>query len=579
MKTQNQMISHFVKKSAALSLTLALAFALQASFQCSGPQAGPGEVELNGEAVSWESFLMQAELPWSDYMASPTPVSSLEVQMKTPVRAGQDYSGIILDVQEIAIRSEAGGWSALELSPVKLDLIGMASNEQIFYGGAYNLEPGVYTQIRLKLGPDNIVTVNGADYPLTIPSGAIDQSGLKLNGTMTLKPYELTAIVLNFDPQSSIVKTGGQNAKYILKPVIQFEQNENVGKNLALNANEYDMLTNITYEKMVVCRGEDVKIDASFVYPYGAPNNITIAIGEEKSPSKVFTFSSSGIHSINVVATDSVGLYENVRVPILVDDCEIARVDLQEGESVSGKGKSFVAAAPGMSGDLEYTWDFGDGTVVTTKDASVYHMYKNRLQNSRYTSYNVQVSVTDGSEVRTGRLTTTMANFHYAVAMSKGKYMLGARGDSKMNLNGAVYTANYEIENPGAMNAIINTGNMKLTYCDHTKPDAVLSFDPAQAMSSATTVARFGSVTGQLSLPAAQLAGVCSASIRLDGVTEDTGAGVWSSLFFRINIDQAALLPAPPELKQEIDKAVRLLNYPRTVTMEDIYRLRLEGKL
>jgi hypothetical protein len=79
------------------------------------------------------------------------------------------------------------------------------------------MEPGTISQIRLILGPNNSVVVDGVSYPLSTPSA--QQSGLKLQVHQTFEPGVSYEIMLDFDANQSIVEKG--NGEYQLKPVIR----------------------------------------------------------------------------------------------------------------------------------------------------------------------------------------------------------------------------------------------------------------------------------------------------------------------------------------------------------------------
>jgi len=78
--------------------------------------------------------------------------------------------------------------------------------------------PGVMTELRLILGTNNSVVVNGISYELKTPSG--QTSGYKIK--MDPQPLEqggLYRLVIDFDVSVSVHQTG--NGKYMLKPVIR----------------------------------------------------------------------------------------------------------------------------------------------------------------------------------------------------------------------------------------------------------------------------------------------------------------------------------------------------------------------
>ena len=76
---------------------------------------------------------------------------------------------------------------------------------------------GFVSQVRLILGEDNTVLVDGELHDLKTPSA--QQSGLKLNIHDEFLPGEAYTYVIDFVVEKSIVETG--NGNYNLKPVIR----------------------------------------------------------------------------------------------------------------------------------------------------------------------------------------------------------------------------------------------------------------------------------------------------------------------------------------------------------------------
>lgn len=84
--------------------------------------------------------------------------------------------------------------------------------------GDTTMEPGVISELRLVLGTNNTVVVDGVSYELKTPSG--QSSGYKIK--MDPQPMEeggLYRLVIDFDVNVSIHQTG--NGKYMLKPVVR----------------------------------------------------------------------------------------------------------------------------------------------------------------------------------------------------------------------------------------------------------------------------------------------------------------------------------------------------------------------
>ncbi len=130
--------------------------------------------------------------------------------------APANYDAVMVDVVGIevfgsdnvavALTPKAGVYNLLDLSNGIDTLIATG-----------DIEPGTISQIRLILGPNNSVTVDGVVYPLSTPSA--EQSGLKLQVHQTFEPDISYSILLDFDASQSIVMTG--NGAYKLKPVIR----------------------------------------------------------------------------------------------------------------------------------------------------------------------------------------------------------------------------------------------------------------------------------------------------------------------------------------------------------------------
>ena len=106
---------------------------------------------------------------------------------------------------------------------VNLDVTAKVYNLLDFVNGldtliaSADVKSGSLSQVRLILGDENSVRVDGVEYPLTTPSA--QQSGLKLNMNSELIPGVDYDLLLDFDANKSIVPTG--NGKYQLKPVLR----------------------------------------------------------------------------------------------------------------------------------------------------------------------------------------------------------------------------------------------------------------------------------------------------------------------------------------------------------------------
>jgi hypothetical protein len=131
-----------------------------------------------------------------------------------------DYQEVNIDIQGVEVNSEAGnptgGWKALDVEGGVYNLLELTNGLDTLLGSAL-LPAGTISQVRLILGNDNSIRVDGVTHVLSTPSA--QQSGLKLNIHTTLKAGVTYVITLDFDVARSVVQSG--NETYSLKPVIR----------------------------------------------------------------------------------------------------------------------------------------------------------------------------------------------------------------------------------------------------------------------------------------------------------------------------------------------------------------------
>lgn len=129
-----------------------------------------------------------------------------------------DYEAVYVDIQGVEINSQTGdgGWKQLEVNKGIYNLIEFTNGLDTLLA-TVELPAGKISQIRLKLGDDNSVVIDGDTQELTTPSA--QQSGLKLNVHTELAEGITYKLWLDFDAARSVVETG--SGKHILKPVIR----------------------------------------------------------------------------------------------------------------------------------------------------------------------------------------------------------------------------------------------------------------------------------------------------------------------------------------------------------------------
>ena len=93
--------------------------------------------------------------------------------------------------------------------------------DTLIASGNYDLS--TIKEIRLILGENNTIKIDGVTYPLKIPSGA--SSGLKIKIDKDLIGQSLVSLLIDFDACESVKE---QNGEYKLSPVIHFKGDRNV---------------------------------------------------------------------------------------------------------------------------------------------------------------------------------------------------------------------------------------------------------------------------------------------------------------------------------------------------------------
>jgi len=131
-----------------------------------------------------------------------------------------DYEAVFIDVEDVRINysdDPNNGWESLaNVNRGEYDVMRLVNDKDTVLADA-EVGPGTISQIRLVLGSDNYVQIDGQRIKMETPSA--QQSGLKLNIHQAVEPGLLYKLLLDFDVAKSIVRTG--SGKYMLKPVIR----------------------------------------------------------------------------------------------------------------------------------------------------------------------------------------------------------------------------------------------------------------------------------------------------------------------------------------------------------------------
>ena len=131
-----------------------------------------------------------------------------------------NISEALVTISFVEVHIAAGGnnsvgeWVTVINESQQFDLIQLENVTDIL--GSQTLEIGIYTQIRLHVD-EALVTIDNVQYNLEIPSKTV-----KLIHQFIIEPEDTTTLILDFDVQESVHKTGSD--KYILHPTIKVIQ-------------------------------------------------------------------------------------------------------------------------------------------------------------------------------------------------------------------------------------------------------------------------------------------------------------------------------------------------------------------
>jgi len=125
-----------------------------------------------------------------------------------------------VNVEILYLEANLGnGWVEFPAeNPGIYNLLQFSNGNTLLLIGDTPVAPAVMTELRLILGTNNSVVVDGISYELQTPSGQTSGYKIKMD-PQPLEPGGLYRLVIDFDVSESVHQTG--NGKYMLKPVIR----------------------------------------------------------------------------------------------------------------------------------------------------------------------------------------------------------------------------------------------------------------------------------------------------------------------------------------------------------------------
>ena len=126
------------------------------------------------------------------------------------------FSEVNVDIQSVQVIGANGEAVTLNTNAGIYNLLDFTNGADTLIASS-SLNSATVSQIRLILGPNNSVVLDGVTYPLSTPSA--EQSGLKLLVNQTLQADIDNNILIDFDANASVIQTG--NGTFKLKPVLR----------------------------------------------------------------------------------------------------------------------------------------------------------------------------------------------------------------------------------------------------------------------------------------------------------------------------------------------------------------------
>lgn len=162
-------------------------------------------------------------LPGCDNSGSGTGILNMQIT-DAPVDGAQH---VVVEFTGVEIKAADGETIDITYdAPRQLDLLALTGGVAETVVDNQILAAGQVEWIRLKVNEANsYIRINGADYGLTIPSGA--QTGLKLNRPITIAEDGVASFTIDFDLRKSVHERQGNN--YMLRPTLRLIDNHTDG--------------------------------------------------------------------------------------------------------------------------------------------------------------------------------------------------------------------------------------------------------------------------------------------------------------------------------------------------------------
>ncbi len=141
--------------------------------------------------------------------------TTLKIRMTDAPLAVEEVN---IDLQRVEVKfdKDSSKWMTMQTNAGIYNLLGFQNGVDTLIA-QNNFPAGVVKEIRLIVGDNNTIKVDGQVYPLRIPSGS--ESGLKIKVNKKMQAT-IETLLIDFDAALSIKK---ENDGYKLRPVIKLK--------------------------------------------------------------------------------------------------------------------------------------------------------------------------------------------------------------------------------------------------------------------------------------------------------------------------------------------------------------------
>lgn len=305
-----------------------------------------------------------------------------------------DYDAVNVDIQDVQINygesEEEGGWKSIgNIQTGVYDLLELTGGISAVLADA-QVPAGKINQMRLVLGPENTIVIDGETFPLKTPSAM--QSGLKLQVKETLEAGFTYDFLIDFDVDKSVIIEAGSSGNINLQPVLRVSTIFTSGK-ISGSVSPYDFAVLASIEA-----------DGFSVSAYADENGVFVLNGVPE-----------GTYDVTITPAFDSGYAQAVISGVTVVNGQVTEMAPVALEKLSGIGNITGAITnEGVAVKAEVT--VGENTYSASSDENgVFTLYNIPMgtqtlvltpaEGSGLTSKTIQVEVTDGGLTDLGSIT------------------------------------------------------------------------------------------------------------------------------------------------------------------------------